>query len=85
MRGENVFAKMVVRAERGEEAILRWWCFQPGTSGCEGDMSVRRACGAKGEVLEVFDEEDEHHVQQGLYSLSCAGTHSLENRPGVSE
>ncbi len=48
-------------------------------------MSVRRACGAKGEVLEVFEEEDEHHVQQGLYSLSCAGTHSLENRPGVSE
>ncbi|CAK9203055.1 unnamed protein product [Sphagnum troendelagicum] len=76
---------MVVRAERGEEAILRWWCSQPGTSAVRRDMSVRRACETKGEVLEVFEEEDEHHVQQGLYSLPCAGTHSLENHPGVSE
>lgn len=85
MRGEDVFAKMIVRVERGEEAILRWWCSQPGTSAVRGDMSVRRACEAKGEVLEVFEEEDEDHVQQGLYSLPCAGTHSLENHPGVSE
>lgn len=85
MRGENVFAKMVVRAERGEEAILRWWCSQPGTSAVRRDMSVRRACETKGEVLEVFEEEDEHHVQQGLYSLPCAGTHSLENHPGKTK
>ncbi len=26
LRGEDVFAKMIVRVERGEEAILRWWC-----------------------------------------------------------
>jgi hypothetical protein len=35
LRGEDVFAKMIVRVERGEEAILRWWCSQPVTSGCE--------------------------------------------------